>query len=55
VDYRFGTTHYKISVENPHNINRGNCKIILDGKPLPDNLIRLVDDGQPHAARVVMG
>jgi cyclic beta-1,2-glucan synthetase len=55
VDYRFGTTHYKISVENPHNINRGNCKIILDGKLLPDNLIRLVDDGQPHAARVVMG
>ena len=23
VDYRFGNTHYKISVENPHKVNRG--------------------------------
>jgi len=55
VDYRFGTTHYKISVENPHNVNQGIRQVILDGNPLPGSLIQLVEDGQPHEVRVVMG
>jgi len=57
VDYRFGTTHYKISVENPHNVNRGTLRgqVLLDGNPLPDSLIPLVDDGQPHEVHVLMG
>jgi len=55
VDYRFGKTHYKISVENPNEVNRGIRQILLDGKILPDSLIPLVDDGQPHEARVAMG
>ena len=55
MDYRFGTAHYKISVENPHNVNRGIRQVLLDGNPLPDNLIPLVDDGQQHEVRVVMG
>jgi cellobiose phosphorylase len=55
VDYRFGTAHYKISVENPNNINRGVQQVILDGNPRPDSLIPLVDDSQPHEVRVVMG
>jgi cyclic beta-1,2-glucan synthetase len=55
VDYRFGTTHYKINVENPHNINTGIKQVLLDRKLLPDNLIPLVDDGLPHDARIVMG
>jgi cyclic beta-1,2-glucan synthetase len=55
VDYRFGTAHYKISVENPNNVNRGIQQVLLDGNPLPDNLIPLVEDGQLHEVQVVMG
>jgi cellobiose phosphorylase len=55
VDYRFGTTHYRISVENPNNVNRGIRQVLLDGNPLPGSLIPLVDDDQPHEVRVVMG
>ncbi len=56
VDYRFGTAQYKISVENPHNVNRGIRQILLDGNPLSGSLIPLAEeDGQPHEVRVVMG
>jgi cellobiose phosphorylase len=55
VDYRFGTTHYKISVKNPHNVNLGIRQILLDGNSLPGSLIPLVEDGQPHEVWVVMG
>jgi cellobiose phosphorylase len=55
VDYRFGTVHYKISVENPRKVNRGILQILLDGNPLPSSPIPLVDDGQPHEVQVVMG
>jgi cellobiose phosphorylase len=55
VDYRFGKGHYKITVENPHNLNRGIREILLDGNPLQDSRIPLVDDGQAHEVRVVMG
>ncbi len=54
VDYRYGMTHYKISVENPEGVNRGVRQVILDGNPLTGNLLPLMDDGQPHDVRVVM-
>jgi cyclic beta-1,2-glucan synthetase len=55
VDYRFGSACYKIGVKNPNNVNRGLKQIILDGNLLPDNLIPLVDDGQVHEVKAVMG
>jgi cyclic beta-1,2-glucan synthetase len=55
VDYRFGSTHYKISVENPQKVSRGIIQILLDGNPQSDRLLPLTDDGQPHEVRVVMG
>ncbi len=63
VDYRFGTTYYMISVENPDGINAGVRQVLLDGNPLSDNLshkssgiiIPLVDDGQQHAVHILMG
>ena len=55
VDYRFGATHYKINVENPNGVNHGMPSVSLDGNPLPDNLIPLVDDGQTHEVRIMMG
>jgi cellobiose phosphorylase len=54
-DYRVGNTHYKITVENPNNVNQGIRQVLLDRNPLPDNLILLVEDGQSHEVRVVMG
>ena len=55
VDYRFGTTHYVISVENPHNVNRGIRQVLLDGNPLSGNLVPLVEDGRRHDVQVKMG
>jgi cyclic beta-1,2-glucan synthetase len=55
VKYRFGTTYYKISVENPDSVNRGIKQTKLDGNPLSGGLIPLVNDGQPHEVHVVMG
>jgi cyclic beta-1,2-glucan synthetase len=56
VNYRFGTAHYKIEVQNPHGVNRGIRQVSLDGSLLlPDNLIPLLDDGRLHEVQVVMG
>jgi cyclic beta-1,2-glucan synthetase len=55
VNYRSGKTHYMVNVENPHKVNRGIQEVLLDGKPLPGSLIPLVEDGQAHEVRVVMG
>ncbi len=55
VNYRFGNTQYRISVENPHNVNRGIQKVMLDGNLLPGNQIPLVEDRLPHEVQVVMG
>jgi cyclic beta-1,2-glucan synthetase len=55
VEYRFGDSRYKISVENPDKVNRGVKQVIMDGKLLAGNLIPLVDDGQPHDTHVIMG
>jgi cyclic beta-1,2-glucan synthetase len=55
VDYRFGTAHYKISVENPEGVNRGVQQILLNGIPLTGNRIPLIDDGRQHAVRVLLG
>jgi cyclic beta-1,2-glucan synthetase len=55
VDYRFGTAHYIISVENPNGVQRGIRQLVLDGNPISGSQIPLVEDGQTHAVRVVMG
>jgi cyclic beta-1,2-glucan synthetase len=54
VDYRFGTAHYKISVENLNGVNQGVQRVELDGKPSPGSL-PLVDDGRQHEIHVWMG
>jgi cyclic beta-1,2-glucan synthetase len=55
VDYCFGTSHYKISVENPAGVCRGVQQVWLDGNPMPGNLVALVKDEKTHELRVVMG
>lgn len=55
ITYRRGTTHYRIKVENPIGISRGVSLVKLDGELQPGEEVRLVDDGQPHNIRVVLG
>ncbi len=55
VDYRYGTSHYRISVENPAGVCRGVQQVWLDGIALPGNLVSLAGDGLVHEVRVVMG
>ena len=49
-----GATHYLIDVNNPDGVNRGIRQILLDGNPLPNNLIPLADDGKQHEVIVSM-
>jgi cyclic beta-1,2-glucan synthetase len=53
--YRHGRTRYRIKVENPLGLSRGVATVELDGAVQPDDRIALVDDGQTHSVRVVMG
>jgi cyclic beta-1,2-glucan synthetase len=54
-DYRFGSTHYKIRVENPNGVNQGIQQVFLDGKLLPDHSIILMDDAVQHDVQVILG
>ena len=55
INYRRGTTFYRIEVQNPHGVSRGVAELVFDGKVVaPDGLL-LADDGQTHDVRVVLG
>ncbi len=53
--YRHRTTSYQIRVENPDGVERGIRSLELDGVPQAGLEIGLVDDGQRHEVRVLMG
>jgi cyclic beta-1,2-glucan synthetase len=55
--FKYRSARYEIAVENPHGVNRGVRRAELDGKALPDGPTRvpLVDDGQIHKVRVILG
>jgi cyclic beta-1,2-glucan synthetase len=55
VRWRYGKSHYKISVENPGRRSRGVAEATLDGSRVDHRAIPLVDDGAQHRVRVVMG
>jgi cyclic beta-1,2-glucan synthetase len=55
VEYRFGKSLYKISVENPEGVNRGIRAAMLDGNWLVNGVVPLVDDAQIHEVHVLMG
>jgi cyclic beta-1,2-glucan synthetase len=48
MDYRHGDSIYHINVENPAGVNRGVDQVILDGEPVPEGKIPLLDDRQVH-------
>jgi cyclic beta-1,2-glucan synthetase len=55
INYRHGTSHYRIRVENPMGYNRGIAEILLDDQPLATARLPLQDDGKVHYVRVVLG
>jgi cyclic beta-1,2-glucan synthetase len=54
MQYRFGSSLYKINVDNTAGLNRGVLKITLDGKQI-EGPLPLVDDSQSHEVFVLMG
>jgi cyclic beta-1,2-glucan synthetase len=55
ITYRRERTTYRIKVENPLAVSRGIMSVELDGKLQSDDVIPLVDDGQTHSVRIVLG
>ena len=55
IEWRFGTAHYTIVVENPERRCRGVASVELDGSPADPAAIPLSDDGRAHRVRVVLG
>lgn len=52
--YKYQNSQYDITYENPERLSRGKLQIELDGKPLPNNEIPLVNDGLNHIVRAVL-
>jgi len=55
LDYRRGSTRYRIVVENQDQVEKGVVRVKLDGRELPDHQIPLVNDGGLHEVEVRMG
>jgi cyclic beta-1,2-glucan synthetase len=55
ISWRFGKSRYEIAVENPERRCRGVAEAELDGTHVEANRIPLVDDGQEHRVRVIIG
>jgi cyclic beta-1,2-glucan synthetase len=55
IDFRDGTTLYKIAVRNPENQYRGVRSATFDGTPVDACAIPMHDDGGTHRIEVVMG
>ena len=55
--FKYRSARYEIAVENPDGVSRGVAHAELDGRTLPDGATRvpLVDDGQVHKVRVILG
>nr|MBA3320978.1 hypothetical protein [Pyrinomonadaceae bacterium] len=55
INYRHGSTPYRIRVVNPYGVTGGLLEIVLDGRPLPSASIPLTDDRQTHEVQVTLG
>jgi len=55
ITYRHGQSTYRILIENPLAFCHGVASVELDGHLQPDRQIPLVDDGQTHNVKVVLG
>ncbi len=55
IHYQYKNTVYRIEVHNPEHVSAHVQQILLDGQPLQDSCIPLVDDRQDHVAIVTLG
>jgi cyclic beta-1,2-glucan synthetase len=55
IRYQFGESVYLIEVHNPEHVSTNVREIRLDGQPLNDFSVPLVDDQQEHRVEVTMG
>jgi len=55
ITYRYRTSTYQITVENPDGVEHGVSSVTVDGASQDDKKIQLVDDGRTHEVRVRMG
>ena len=55
IRYQFGDAVYLIEVHNPEHVARQVRQMLLDGQPLKDGTIPLVDDKQEHRVEVTLG
>jgi cyclic beta-1,2-glucan synthetase len=56
--FKYRSARYEILVDNPLGVSRGVTYAELDGTTLPSDpqiRIRLVDDGNTHRVRLVLG
>ncbi|NLX09946.1 MAG: cellobiose phosphorylase [Chloroflexi bacterium] len=53
--YRYGSTTYRIQVENPQGASGGMGEVTLDGEPVAGSRMPLHDDGREHLIRVRLG
>lgn len=54
LQYRYKSSLYEITVENPHHLNSGKTTVTLDGVTLASSEIFLVDDGGHHKVSIVL-
>ena len=57
ISYRYGSSRYRISVENPRGVSCGVARASLDGRDISSTPceIALLDDGSHHHGRVTLG
>jgi hypothetical protein len=55
VQRNFRGSRYRIQVNNPEHLSKGVASIILDGRPLPENLIPPLEDTALHRVEVTLG
>lgn len=55
LEWRFGASHYRVHVDNAARCSSGVSHAELDGTVVDHTAIPLVDDGQVHDVRIVMG
>ncbi len=57
ITYKYGSSRYRIAVENPHGVSKGVVKATLDGREIEVSpcAIALVDDGNYHYGLITLG
>jgi cellobiose phosphorylase len=55
LSYRYGSSTYRVQVDNSAGAGRGVRSVELDGRPVPNHTVTLSDDGKTHNVRVQLG